>query len=180
MKILPLLLEDKLPLTAPKSVMAGPGESAPCDVCEKSIERSEVQYDFSFPHQGRMRDFRMHLACYQQWRSELGRAGTRTALAQMRTMACSRQATLRFLLTEFEVAHTLLAIARATQFPEIASRSRRRVWEIYERTNRFALLFKDQIEDAPKIMAELESLKTLLDELRTEPASRAGGGVDQN
>jgi hypothetical protein len=57
-----------LPRLSPKFVWAGTGENKPCDLCGKTIESKEVEYEVLNATE---QTFRFHLRCHAIWQLAL-------------------------------------------------------------------------------------------------------------
>ena len=56
------IASGRLPSTVPKSVGAGPGTGAACDLCGQSIEPNQVEYELKGNG-----TFRFHMQCHAIW-----------------------------------------------------------------------------------------------------------------
>jgi hypothetical protein len=64
------ILAGKLPHRRPERMWAGPGVGSPCTICDKPVERDEIEYelDFTPDHDDpRQATPRVHLRCFAAW-----------------------------------------------------------------------------------------------------------------
>jgi hypothetical protein len=59
-----------LPPKGQGQIFGGRGEGNPCDLCGLPIQSSQIEYEVEWQDAGGMRRAHLHLACYEQLRSE--------------------------------------------------------------------------------------------------------------
>jgi hypothetical protein len=68
-----------LPAQAPKSIWAGQGSGEKCSLCERTIEKTEMEYELDAPVSRTNRVIRLHLQCHALWQLELARESDRAS-----------------------------------------------------------------------------------------------------
>jgi len=62
-----------LPRRYPKSLWAGLGSGERCSLCDRTIEKAEMEYELDEPVTGTNSIVRLHLQCHALWQLELAR-----------------------------------------------------------------------------------------------------------
>jgi hypothetical protein len=60
-----------LPRERPRQILAGWGCGKPCDLCDRSITSTEVEYEIHEMRADRAVTYRFHIACQGIWQLEL-------------------------------------------------------------------------------------------------------------
>ena len=61
------ILAGKLPHRRPERMWAGPGVGSPCTICDKPVERDEIEYELDFTLDHSQPTPRVHLRCFAAW-----------------------------------------------------------------------------------------------------------------
>jgi hypothetical protein len=73
-----VVVAGKLPSRRPDRTWGGPGVGAPCAVCELPVQRSELEFEIQFEHDGDqpgLDKFHVHVRCFAAWEFERVKAG---------------------------------------------------------------------------------------------------------
>jgi len=62
-----------LPTELPNTVWAGQGSGEPCSLCDRTIDKSEMEYELDAPAPRANSVVRLHLRCHTLWQLELAR-----------------------------------------------------------------------------------------------------------
>jgi len=62
----------KLPSRSPDRTWGGPGVGAPCQVCDKPVTHSEMEFEIQFEQEGGggLDKFHVHVRCFAAWEFE--------------------------------------------------------------------------------------------------------------
>jgi hypothetical protein len=67
-----------LPAQAPRTIWAGQGSGERCSLCDRIIEKIELQYELDAPVTGGNGIVRLHLRYHALWQLEMARLSERT------------------------------------------------------------------------------------------------------
>jgi hypothetical protein len=68
----------KLPARRPDRTWGGPGVGAPCTICERPVQRDEMEFEVQFERDGGtagLDKFHLHLECFAAWEFERRQVG---------------------------------------------------------------------------------------------------------
>ena len=68
--------QRKLPKRQPDRLSGGPGVGAPCAVCDRPVERAEMEFEIQFARDGgapHFDVFHVHTRCFVAWELERSR-----------------------------------------------------------------------------------------------------------
>jgi hypothetical protein len=71
--------QSLLPARAPASIWAGRGSGEPCSLCDRTIGKTEMEYELDAPATRAKRVVRLHLRCHALWQLGLARLSERAA-----------------------------------------------------------------------------------------------------
>ena len=67
------LHRNVLPNRRPDRTWGGPGVGAPCAICGLAVERTELEFEIQFAHDGAapgLDKFHLHIRCFAAWELE--------------------------------------------------------------------------------------------------------------
>lgn len=65
--------ENVLPAQAPKTIWAGQGSGEKCSLCDRTIEKTDTEYEIDPAEPAANTIVRLHLRCHALWQLELAR-----------------------------------------------------------------------------------------------------------
>jgi hypothetical protein len=72
--------DNVLPAQAPNTIWAGQGSGEPCSLCDRIIDKEEMEYELDAPATRATNTvIRLHLRCHALWQLELARLSERAA-----------------------------------------------------------------------------------------------------
>ncbi len=68
------IAQKQLPGEVPSQLWGGPGTGELCALCDKPIQKDDMEYELEGTLDGKVRTFRFHVVCQSVWQLECARA----------------------------------------------------------------------------------------------------------